>query len=51
MIIHIYLSILTHLSILTQSILNDMVKVKGQINEHVICIVDDDNLIANRVIR
>ena len=34
--------------VLTHLILNDMVKVKGQISELAICIVDDDHLIANR---
>ena len=34
--------------VLTHLILNDMVKVKGQISELAICIVDDNELIANR---
>ena len=34
--------------VLTHLILNDMVKVKGQISELAICIVDKDELIASR---
>ena len=34
------------LQVLTHLILNDMVKVKGQISEMAICIMDDDERIA-----